>query len=418
VVGTGGAGGRNIFAIRVPVRSNGDANTAYPPGAQDILWEVNSEDSNFADLGHVLQKPGVGMMRDGTWVVMVGNGYVNSDGVASLYIINALTGAFIKSIPVPSTGNNGLGGVRLLLDLERQIVAAYAGDLQGNLWKFDFSSASANDWGIAFGGKPLFKAKYAKPAGATTIDQAQPITAAPAYLAHPLGGNLLVFGTGKLFETADASNTNVQTLYAVWDKVITGQASGVAAAVATRDSPTGDAIVLSRSLVEQTMTEIIGTNYYSATNNLVNYPGQRGWFIKLNMNPSGLRLIFPPQLAVGKVFLQTLAPPGNTTDPCAELRGKTVSFIVNPFSGSASAPTFDVNNDGKIDLADTSYASNPINATAVASDDTSNASFSQKVGAGVNTGVLSSATGQKTVTGAKNALRRTWRQIIRRPNPG
>ncbi len=417
LVGTGGAGGRNVFAIRVPVRSNGDANTTYPPTAQDILWEINSDDSNFADLGHVLQKPAVGMMRDGTWVVVVGNGYVNSDGKATLYIINALTGAFIKSIAVTSTGNNGLGGVRMVLDLERQIVAAYAGDLQGNLWKFDFSSESSNNWGVAFGGLPLFKAKYAKPSGGTTIDQAQPITAAPAYLAHPQGGNLLVFGTGKLFETTDSNNTDMQTLYAVWDKVITGQASGAAAATATRDSPTGDAIVLRSNLVEQTMTAIAGTNYYSATNNLVNYPSQRGWFIKLNMTPSGLRLIFPPQLAVGKVFLQTLAPPGSTTDPCAEIRGKSVSFIVNPFSGSASAPTFDVNSDGKIDTADASYASSAINAVAVASNDTSNATFSQKVGAGVSTGALTSATGQKTVTGAKNALRRTWRQIINRPTP-
>ena len=136
------------------------------------------------------------------------------------------------------------------------------------------------------------------------------------------------------------------------------------------------------------------------------------------MSPNGLRLVFPPQLAVGKVFLQTLSPRGDASDACAERTGKTVNFVLNPFTGSASSPTFDVNADGKIDSADAmDSSSNAINATAVASNDTSGATFSQKVGAGVNTGVLTSATGQKTVTGAKNALRRAWRQIINRPTP-
>ena len=418
VVGTGGAGARNIFAIKVPVRSNGDAGTSYPPTATDILWEVNSSDAGFADLGFVLQKPAVGMMRDGTWVVVAGNGYVNSAGSAKLFIINALTGALIKTIAVASTGNNGLGGVRLVLDLQRQITAAYAGDLQGNLWKFDFSGSTTSGWGVGFGGKPLFKAKYGVTQGAQTAYEVQPITAAPAYLAHPQGGNLVVFGTGKLFELADATDNKLQTLYAVWDRVITGQPSGTQAATDYIDTPNGESIISSSSLVEQTMTAIAGTNYYSASNNLVNYPGKRGWFIQLNMSPNGLRLVFPPQLAVGKVFLQTLSPRGDAFDACAERTGKTVNFVLNPFTGSASSPTFDVNADGKIDSADaTDSRSNAINAVAVASNDTSGATFSQKVGAGVNTGVLTNATGQKTVTGAKNALRRTWRQIINRPTP-
>jgi type IV pilus assembly protein PilY1 len=363
------------------------------------------------------------MMRDGTWVVVVGNGYVNRDGTAKLYILNALTGAFIKSIDVTGNGNNGLGGVRLVLDLQRQITAAYAGDSEGNLWKFDFSSNLRADWGVAFGGKPLFKAQFSStPSGSSSPTvQSQPITAAPVYLAHPQGGNLVVFGTGKLFELADPGNIEVQTLYAVWDQVITGQPSGAAAATATADTPRGStivSIVSIGSLVEQTMTAIANTSYYSASKNLVNYPGKRGWLIKLNMNPVGLRSIFPPQLAVGKVFLQTLSPSSDANDACADRSSKTVNFVLNPFAGSASSPTFDVNADGRIDAADGVDSSrNAINAVAVISDGASYATFSQKVGSGINTGVLTNATSQKTVTGASNALRRTWRQIINRPRP-
>jgi hypothetical protein len=60
-----------------------------------------------------------------------------------------------------------------------------------------------------------------------------------------------------------------------------------------------------------------------------------------------------------------------------------------------------VNADGKIDAADASYASNAINAVAVASDDMSGATFSQKVGSGANIAVLTTAFGQRTVAGAQ-----------------
>lgn len=425
VVGTGGAGARNLFAIRVPVAANGSANTVYPPQATDILWEKNNNDSGLAALGYVLQKPSVGMMRDGTWVVITGNGYVNSGGTAQLLILNALTGALIKSIDVPMTGNNGLGGVRLVLDLQRRISAAYAGDLQGNLWKFDFSSNVRTDWGLAFGGKPLFKAESPASADGTTAAQPQPITASPVYLAHPQGGNLVVFGTGKLFELADANDNSVQALYGVWDKVLTGDASGAAAALTSADlvSPSNlssiNTIVRRSSLVEQDLSAVGNTGYYSATNKLVNYPEKRGWYIQLSMSPNGLRLVFAPQLAVGKVFLQTISPLGNAADACAERTGKTVNFLLNPLTGSSSQPTFDVNRDGKISAADmVDSQNNPINAVAQTSEDISNANFSQKIGANAVTGVLTFASGQTTVNGSGGALRRTWRHIVNRPQAG
>lgn len=412
VIGTGGAGARNIFAINVPVRADGNSNTAYAPGTSDILWEINNADPNFSDLGAVLQKPSVGMMRDGTWVVVVGNGYVDNNGTAKLFIINALTGAFIKSIPIQTTGNNGLGGVRLVLDLHRQITAAYAGDLQGNLWKFDFSSRNPSDWGLAFGGNAFYTAK-------NNDNQVEPITVTPSYLAHPQGGNLVLFGTGKLFENADASDNQGQTLYGLWDRVITGQSSANPSDAISAQSAGAAASGATSELVQQTLTAISGTIYYSASTNAVNYHSKRGWFIRLNMNPSGLRLVFSPQLAVGKVFFQALSPMGNAASACAPRQGKSVNFVLNPFTGSASptVPTFDVNGDGAINIGDTTYNSSAINAVAVASNDTGNSSFSQKVGAGASTVAVTNVAGQKTVAGAKNALRRTWRQIIRRPSP-
>ncbi len=39
----------------------------------------------------------------------------------------------------------------------------------------------------------------------------------PQIYAHPYGGYMVMFGTGKLFEDTDGTDTKVQSLYGVWD---------------------------------------------------------------------------------------------------------------------------------------------------------------------------------------------------------
>ena len=77
----------------------------------------------------------------GRWVYVVGNGFESASNEAYLLIIDARTGTLIKQIgPLGNTGlPNGLGAVTPLYDGSRNIVAIYAGDRQGNLWKFNLS---------------------------------------------------------------------------------------------------------------------------------------------------------------------------------------------------------------------------------------------------------------------------------------
>ncbi|WP_237725165.1 PilC/PilY family type IV pilus protein, partial [Deinococcus alpinitundrae] len=73
--------------------------------------------------------------------------------------MNANTGKLIAEIPTPVSGSetdNGLSSVKLRVDSQNIVQAAYAGDLQGRLWKFDMSGAAASSWKVAFGGVPLF----------------------------------------------------------------------------------------------------------------------------------------------------------------------------------------------------------------------------------------------------------------------
>jgi type IV pilus assembly protein PilY1 len=373
VIGSSAAGAPKLFAIHVPVHSDGDSEAVYSPGAADVLWEIKSSDRHFADLGAVVQKPSVGIMRDGTWVVILGNGSVGKKGPAKLFIIDALTGAFIQSIALPGSANNSVGGVRLVLDRQRQITAAYAGDSQGNLWKFDFSSVRRSDWGLAFGNTALYQAKDA-------ADQVEPITASPRYVAHPQGGNLVLFATGKSIDIALASRHPVQSLYGVWDKVVTGRHSGAVADAISTQSSGAAASGASSKLVQQTLSATSGTPFYRASTNVVNYADKRGWFIRMDKHPSALRLASSPPLVMGREVFQARIPMDDAASALALRPGKSHSFVLNPLTGSAAstAPTWDANGDG----------------------------------------VLRSATGQTSTAAAKMGLRRSWRQIMNRPAPG
>ena len=74
---------------------------------------------------------------------------------AFLYIVNLQTGELITKIPTNKQTANGLSTPYLYdSDGDRIVDAIYAGDLQGNLWKFDKSSGG---WGVGNGGAPVHR---------------------------------------------------------------------------------------------------------------------------------------------------------------------------------------------------------------------------------------------------------------------
>lgn len=418
VLGGGGAGAKNLFAINVPVSSLLDGKNPKlltdeqsAPGATDILWERASDHPDFAELGFVLQTPKSGILRDGRWAIVVGNGYESAGGRAQLYLIDAVSGARIAvfdTVTGSTAEPNGLGGVELVLDGAKRIVAAYAGDLHGNLWKFDLSSATPAQWGVAFGGKPLFKASNSSGA-------AEPITAAPLHVRHPVGGVMVFAGSGKLFETGDTDVQAQRTLYGVWDKVAIGTHSGNA----------DDRLTDNDSLVTQTITslEIGGASgkYYAVSDNAVDYgtnegAQKRGWKIRLTVE-AGQRLIYDPQVEGGRVFFDTFVP-GASADECATRKPYVLSFVLDPFTGAPGrgGPTFDTNGDESFTSAD--------NATAAA---TRYSTLGQRAIVRLSDDKVSvrgsgeASTNGRTVDGepvnlGKAPIRRQWRQIVIPPS--
>jgi len=92
----------------------------------------------------------------------------------------------------------------------------YAGDLKGNLWKFDLTDTSHEQWDVAYKDgttpKPLFQAKG--PGGST-----QPITTKPDVMlpCNKHYGYLVTFATGQYLGDTDMSTTSKQSIYGIWD---------------------------------------------------------------------------------------------------------------------------------------------------------------------------------------------------------
>lgn len=412
VVGGGGAGAKNLFAINVPVPALAekdppstldDAQSA--PGASDILWEINSSADDFKDLGYVLQAPEAGILRDGRWVIVTGNGYGSANGKAKLYMIDARTGARVAVLDTGKGSSevpNGLGGVKLVRDGAKRIVAAFAGDLYGNLWKFDLSSPTASEWGVAFGGNPLFQATNSK-------GEPEPITAAPNVTRHPLGGLMVLAGSGKLFEREDSDNQSERTLYGVWDKVKVGASSAKA-----DDRVTDNDLLVTQTIERLTIGDASG-NYFGLSNNGVDYGAgddakKRGWRIRMSI-ALGQRLIYEPQLHSGRVIFDTMVP-GGTATGCTATEPRGYLFVLDPFTGAPGrdGPTFDTSGDGYITAAD--------NAAAVIA---SHGSIGDKAivgvpGAGSSSQVRVEGAGtSELVQLGKTPVGRQWRQIATPP---
>lgn len=365
LAGTTGAGGRAVFALDVTDPDNF--------GPDSVLWEFTEKNDN--DLGYTLAQPVIARVDndDGDpnhkWAVIVGNGYESDNGHAVLFILDAKTGSIIKKI---DTGvgsvlkKNGLSSPLVVdFDADQIADAIYAGDLYGDLWKFDVSKPTVADWDIS-GGGPIFVACEAS-GGCVDVNDPnrQPITGKPnvgTVDAIQKDGVMLYFGTGKYIENNDnvvGPTPQVQTFYGLWDK---------------NSAIPGDNIISDKAdLQAQTiwfegiLSTVDGTpasnNIRLTTKNPVCYsisssdcssasPLKKGWFLNL-VPPSniaaGERVVTMPLLRLGSIIFSTLTP---DSDPCKS-GGTGILMVLNATSGQASGKsTFGVNDDNKVDSND------------------------------------------------------------------
>jgi type IV pilus assembly protein PilY1 len=212
LIGGLGKGGKGYFAL--------DITNPKSMTPDNVLWEFPA--GNDSDMGFSFSKPVIVRSYDeqNPWIVIFGNGYDSPDGKAVLYILNPTgrpgDGLLVKKFDLGGEPDNGLSSpVAVDVNYDKKVDFVYAGDLHGNLWKFDLSGDSSEQWKVACSDgtddQPVFRAQGPGGAG-------QPITVKPEVMLHPEKHGLMVlFGTGKFLEDIDITDQRPQSVYGIWD---------------------------------------------------------------------------------------------------------------------------------------------------------------------------------------------------------
>ncbi len=346
LVGGLGAGGRSIYAL--------DVTNPLAFNDSKVLWEFGYADEDCEpgvtacrDIGYTFGKPVLARMQNGDWAVIFSNGYESDGYKAKLFIVNAANGQLIRAIDAGTAGDsttrNGLSAPALLADATQTITSAYAGDLHGNLWKFDLTSTSASFWHVAFKDSsdndvPLF-----------VTQSNQPITAPLNIGVNENGGHMIYFGTGKYFEVNDndvsdpATNPGKQSFYGVWD---------------IDDDPRTLTDLVEQTIIHEGQLHGESDNDLRiVSNNPVVYEENAaikpyGWYLDL-VPPSGTlqgeRVVSAPLLRRGRVVFTTLIP---DTDSCSPGGGSWLLELDAMTGGRLISSVLDVNKDGDVTEGD------------------------------------------------------------------
>lgn len=329
LVGTLGGGGKGVYALDVTAPDSFDS--------ADVMWEFTAADDS--NMGVAIPQATIARMYNGKWAAIVPNGY-NSGGNAVLFILDLETGAKLKELDTGVGGENGLSTATPVdVDGDRITDYIYAGDLQGNMWKFDVTGSSTSDWHVAFSGAPLYTACSADPC---TVGNRQPITARPEVGISPPAGYFVYFGTGRYFAVGDNGvGTGANTIYAIRDKNEKGASTEVLPGA-------GRATLVQQSVLnEQYLTFGSYQEGVRVTTDNQITDADDGWY--LDLPTTGERQVSSPILRGGRLILTTVIPSG---DECSA-GGDSWLMEIDALSGSRLGESpFDLNRDRSFDIQD------------------------------------------------------------------
>jgi type IV pilus assembly protein PilY1 len=375
-----GAGGRGYFVLNVtdpsnmPVSSVMVDNTFRRNATVATATAAELAIPNYRDIGHIFSAPVVDTrtgarveqvvkLNNNRWALILGNG-PNSINERPALLLQYLDGTrgMVRLLADSTMGQgNGLSAPRPVdINSDGTTDVVYAGDLRGNLWKFDLSSTTASNWGVSgWNLSSTCRPTNATPMSCTPLHVAidadgnrQPITVAPLWMANPLGGLQLLYGTGQLLTEADRSNTAQQTVYSVWDKTSYTSTQDLTADPietsvrpnATNSSSGPIALANGRtSLVQQEVTTQAGsTRYFNSSENEVDYTSptapKRGWYMDLPLSRERTLkypMVFEGQKVIVFSELPKLGTSGETCEANTSQEDNWVN-VLNMFTGKPS----------------------------------------------------------------------------------
>lgn len=321
LMGSTGAGAKSVYALDVTdpsVYGAYESSISQTNANKTILWELSPTSTGMSNLGHVMQSLQGGFAKNDQWVAIFPNGSYSAAGIASLFIVDMKTGSLVAEVATDSSiTSNGLLGVTLIRNEKQVVVGAYAGDLKGNLWKFDLASSDKSNWKS----KKIFTSKNNRP-----------IFQQPVYTGHPLGGNMVLFGTGKFYDALDLTDSSMNSLYGIWDK------DGSTVSVSS---------LLKREAVAKTIS---GQTYHVLKSNAaIDWTTHKGWTLELNMFAMQ-KSLYPGNIIGSNVIFNTTA----VADASAAASGcgvgglSGVPVVLELFGGGLPSILTDTNNDGDV----------------------------------------------------------------------
>jgi type IV pilus assembly protein PilY1 len=315
-------GGRGYYALDV-------TNPANPVA----LWEICADAAicagtgYYPNLGLSFGNPQFGTWKDAAgvahWVVFLSSGYNNAPGAVTtasspgegiLYVVDIANGRVLDTISNRSgdaatpSGLAKITAVTANPNTDPLVTAVYGGDNQGQMWRFSF----------AVPGAPA----VVKMGDAGVL---QPITTRPEVTLCKVGSGagasaktVVVFGTGRLLDVPDVSNTSLQSAYVLLDKP-----AGIAAADWRNTS----------TMARQSLTRLAGTNIdrYSISGTAVDFSTQSGWWLDFDQN-AGERVNLDPKVVAGGLNIVTNMP--SSSSACA-VGGTSNVYQLNVCTGTA-----------------------------------------------------------------------------------
>lgn len=344
LIGFPGVGGKGLFALNVGksnlIEAEKNVNKIF-------LWEIDADKDD--DIGYIINRGQVirnrggitqqiGRLSNKKWVVLTGNGYNSRSGKTGLIIayLDAVGGQpSYKKIMAPIDTNGLSSPTPVDVDFDGAIDFVYAGDLKGNVWRFDLRGDEAN-WSVSrlF----MFNPDWAP----------LPIMTAPAISFHcSKKGVLIVVGTGKYLEASDHSMEGSNYLMGIWDSL-----EAIVQPIRTEDMGnqwyymSGDTFSNPEQNVPEFAKKLIMTS-----DNDIDWSVKKGWYLPVfDRYPYSSKIIAPPYIYNGHVYFNTMLP---SAESCGIGKVLATSQAVNVCTGGRPrVAVFDTNFDGKVDDKD------------------------------------------------------------------
>ncbi|HGO8357500.1 TPA: PilC family type IV pilus tip adhesin, partial [Neisseria meningitidis] len=270
--GAMGFGGRGAYALDL-TKADGSDPTAV--SLFDVKHDNNGKNSNNSvQLGYTVGTPQIGKTHNDKYAAFLASGYATKKiddptNKTALYVYDLENnGTLIRKIEVKD-GKGGLSSPTLVdKDLDGTVDIAYAGDRGGNMYRFDLSSQSPDQWTV----RPIFEGT-------------KPITSAPA-ISQLKDKRVVIFGTGSDLSEDDVDKTDEQYIYGIFD-------DDTATTGPVNFSGTGGGL-LEQVLTEENKTLFL-TDYKRSDGS-----GSKGWVVKLK---DGQRVTVKPTVVLRTAFV-------------------------------------------------------------------------------------------------------------------